>query len=448
MIRSKLAHPGSVLLTLTLAYTVSMSDQGLVGILLEPIKQSLSVSDSQLGVLTGMAFALLYAAAGLPAARWADRGNRVAITSLALGVWSFAVGACVFAGSFSSLIGFRMLAAVGAAAVMPPTYSLVGDYFSSSNARTRAMTIYTSANTLSLCASFILGGYLGARYDWRVAFGVLGALGLLVSVVFSLGISELRTECLTSKAPEGQLKDVFPVLFRTRATRHISLALIVLFTMGYGLAPWYAAFMIRSHGASTGELGFWFGLILGIGGLVGTLAGGFFSATRLQSNERGQLRMVAFATGLTTPCLALFLLAHGKGWALAAFVPFTLLLNVFFGPTFTLLQRLVPDSLRASVLAALMLLCNLIGMGLGPQIVGSLSDALTALWGADSLRIAMLVMSCLALWAAYHFWRAAQTIADDLPSNEAVRAGEPSATTRHAVGCSGGDLLVSPYERG
>ena len=164
----------------------------------------------------------------------------------------------------------------------------------------------------------------------------------------------------------------------------------------------------------TTELGIWLGLILGVGGLLGTLAGGYAAGRWFAQDERGQMRLTAVMIAALVPCFVLFLLLPRKEHALIALVPLMVIFNFFFGPTFALMQRLVPDEIRATTLAVVMLLANLIGMGVGPQVVGILSDLLMPIVGSDSLRYAMLTMSLVALWSAYHFWNVGRTVRGDL----------------------------------
>jgi MFS family permease len=410
-----LAYKRYVLLMLTLVYTITSLDQVLMALVLQPIKQDLRLSDTQLGFLTGIAFGLFYATLGLPIARWADRGNRTAIAALAIALWGATVMACLFVTNFTQLVLARVAAAVGGAGGMPPTYSLVGDYFPEPAERTRALTIYMLASPLSNLLSFIAGGWLTERYGWRWTFCLMGMAGLLLALPVGVTIREpRRNSALMSHEPSPRFGEVLITLWRQKAVRHLSIALILLFTMGLGMGPWYAAFMMRSHGMTTSELGLWLGLIFGLVGMGGILLGGYVAARWFTRDERGQLGLSALAITATVPCVALFLFVPGKYQALAGMVPVALTFNFFLGPVIALMQRLVFDDMRATAIALVMMLATLIGMGVGPQIVGILSDLLAPAFGNDSLRYAMLLMSSVAFWGAYHLWRAGRTVARDL----------------------------------
>jgi MFS family permease len=411
------AYKRYVLSILTVVYTLNFLDGGLIILLLQPIKRDLNLSDTQLGFVTGIAFALFYATLGLPIARWADRGNRVTITSIAIALWGVTVMLCLLVTNFSQLVFARIAAAVGESGCMPPTYSLLGDYFTAPAERTRAMTVYMLANPLSAVISFVLGGWLNDHFGWRITFFAMGIPALLVGVVVKLTVAEPRLGANHSRrlmAPTVRTGDVLATLWRQRSLRHLALALVLLYTMGAGLGPWYAAFMIRSHGMSTSALGVWLGLIVGLSATAGIVTGGYVAANWFSNNERGQMRLSAVAIASVVPCFALFLLLPEKHLALIALAPLMVVFNVFLGPTFALMQRLVRDDMRATTLAIVMLLANLIGMGVGPQVVGLLSDLLAPVFGADSLRYAMLAMSLVAFWAAYHFWQVGRMVKEEL----------------------------------
>jgi predicted MFS family arabinose efflux permease len=402
--------------SLTLVYTLSIADQGLITLLLEPIKEALQLSDTQLGLLAGVAFGIMYAALGVPIARWADQGNRSTITSVMIGLWGAAMMLSVWVSTFTQLLIARTLTAVGEAGCMPPTYSLIGDYFPQAAERTRSMTVYMLANPLSYLLSFIVGGQLNDLYGWRVSFFAAGIPALLLALLVKLSIREprisARSEIGGTSSPK--LSDVLRIMWRQKSTRHLILGLMFAYTAGLALAPWYGAFMVRSHGARIAELGVWFGLIFGIGGVAGVLLGGYVTTHWFGQNERSQMRVIAVVIGLLAPCLALFVLLPGKYSALSALLVFVLAANFLFGPAFALLQRLVADEMRATAAALALLVCNLVGMGIGPQAVGALSDYLRPALGADSLRYSMLAVSILAFWSAYHFWRVGRTVDHDL----------------------------------
>jgi MFS family permease len=406
-----------VLTALTLVYTLNYLDRGLIILLLQPIKEDLRLSDTQLGFVTGIAFALFYATLGVPIARLADRGNRVTISSIAIGLWGITVMLCLLVSNFIQLVLARVAAAVGESGCTPPTYSLLGDYFPGSAERPRAMAIYWLASPVALLISLMAGGWLNHHYGWRMTFFLMGIPGLLAAVLVKTTVVEPRTlknQAKSAPLPLPSMTSVLAALWHQPSSRNLSVAYILLLTMALGLAPWYAAFMMRSHLMTTEELGIWMGLIFGSAGIAGILLGGYLGGAWFAHDEPRQMRLTAASVAALVPCYVLFLLVPSKICALLALMPLVAGLGVFVGPTFALMQRLVPDSMRATTLAVVMLLANLIGMGLGPQIVGIMSDRLMPVAHQDSLRYAMLVISLIALWSAYHFWLVGRTVRQDL----------------------------------
>jgi MFS family permease len=413
------AYKRYVLGTLTVVYTVNYLDRGLIYLLLQPIKEDLHLSDTELGFVTGIAFGLFYATLGLPIARWADRGNRVTIISIAIALWGGAVMMCLLVTNFIQLLAARVAAAAGEAGCMPPVFSLLPDYFRGPAEGTRAMTIYWLGNPLGVVISYIVGGWINELYGWRVAFAVMGIPALVLAALVKLTIAEPRTQAARPHVqmvnqPLSGMADVLRTLWSQRASRHLTIAIILSWTYGTGVTPWYAAFLMRSHGMGTAEIGVWFGTICALGATVGTLLGGYVCARWFANNARGQTRLSAFLIASLVPFSVLFLLLSNKHEALIALAVSMVLSNFYVGPTFALMQRLVIDEMRATTLAVVMALANLIGMAIGPQLVGIVSDFLRPVLGSDSLRYAIMTVSFVAFWSAYHFWQVGRTVQQDL----------------------------------
>ena len=299
---------------------------------------------------------------------------------------------------------------------MPPTYSLVGDYFPGPADRTRAMSFYMLANPLSVLLSFVLGGWLAERYGWRMTFFLMGVPALFVAALVKLSVRDPRasSQARAGRQPLPRLDRVLMDLWGCLSARHLTLALIVLLTVGAGLGPWYATFLTRYHGMTTGTLGYTLGLIFSLGGLAGISLGGYISSRWFADNEQGQMQMIALVVACLSPAFSLFLLLRQTTASLGALAILWTLFNVSIGPTFALLQRLVVPETRATSMALVLMLANLIGMGLGPQMVGLLSDLMRPAFGPESLRYSMLSLSLAALWAAYHFWRVGSHVEADL----------------------------------
>jgi len=396
-------------------------DRFLIGMLMQPIKEELLLSDTQLGFLTGIAFAFFYATLGIPIARWADRGNRLTIISIAMALWGGMVMLCSVVTNFLQLALVRIGAAVGEAGCLPPAYSLIGDYFSVPE-RTRAFAIYMSGVSISIVISSSLAGWINELYGWRVAFLLIGAPGLLMAILVKVTLSEPRQyvdKQLESQEPPQRLSEVLIALWRQRTFRRLIIALTLVNFVGMGLGQWLPAFYIRNYGIATGELGLWIGLVGGMSGVMGTLCGGYLLDRYLADSIQKQMWCIAIGVGFLVPIYWLLLFTSDRSLALLLMCPLNILFSFFYGPVMGLIQRLVEDKTRAMAIATVGLILNLVAMGLGPQVVGIISDWLTPIMGtADSLRFAMAIAAVVSFGSVYYFWVVGRTIDHDLETIE------------------------------
>ena len=422
-------------------------DRIALGTVLENIKTDLHLSDTQLGFLTGIAFALFYSIVGIPIARWADRGNRVLIISLATLISSAAVMLCGTVQTFEQLLLVRIAVSIGEAGCVPPGSSLVADYFSRAE-RPRAIAIYGMGGALSVVAGFFLGGWLNELYGWRTTFMLLGAPGLLLALVAWLSLREPRRFATHAPASRAELSFVSdpctPPPLRKVASRLWSnttfrylllcLAALIFFTNGIGL--WLPSFFVRSYGLGTGEIGTWLAVVYGVGALVGSYVGGDLASRFAPNNERLQLIVVAATIGFCGIVLVLAFLSRSPILAFALMGLQSFGLSACNGPLFGTIQTLVPERMRAISLALVYFFANLVGMGLGPLATGTLSDALTPWTGTESLRYALLLLSPGFCWAAWYAWRASQAVTGDLATLDAADGrdqGQQRAVTASAA---------------
>jgi MFS transporter, Spinster family, sphingosine-1-phosphate transporter len=409
-------------------------DRLALGLVLQDIKLDLKLSDTQLGLLTGIAFTLFYSLMGLPLARWADRGNRVTIISLTTILWSAAVTLCGMVGSFVQLLTVRIAVAVGEAGCIPPAHSLIADYYSRAE-RPRAVSRYMLGSFLSVLFSYLPAGWLNEYYGWRITFMVLALPGLLLGVLAWFTLREPRFATPSAKRADGvmaagrrtlpavapastpspTLRQVRETLWGSATFRHLLLCFAIMQFFGDGLGQWQPAFFIRTYGLETGELGTWFTAIYGIGGLIGTLLGGeLASRTAAAHNERLQLRAMAViyaAFGAISPFIYLAP-NHYIAFAIMGFA--TIIGAAGTGPLFATIQTLVPERMRAIAVATIFMFANLIGTGLGPLVAGALSDALHPILGEQSLRYALLILCPGYIWGGWHLWKGSRTVMQDL----------------------------------
>jgi len=399
-------------------------DRLALGLVLQSIKADLHLSDTQLGFLGGIAFALFYSVMGIPIARRADKGNRVLIIAVTTLLWSAAVALCGLAGTFWHLLLIRVGVAVGEAGSIPPAQSLIADYFQRAE-RPRAVGIYMLGASLSTVIGYFGAGWLNELYGWRTTFAVLGlpGLGLAALAWFTLreprdSALEMPLETPDSPSSDVSLKEVCVVLWSNHTFRHLLFCFSVVSFFGYGILQWQPAFFIRSYGLQTGELGLWFAIIYGLGGVLGTYWGGEL-ASRYAANDEG-LQLKAMALGYSSfgvISLMVYLSPnHYLAFALMAIA--SVGGSAATGPLFATIQTLVPKRMRATAIALIYLCANLIGMGLGPLVAGTLSDLLQPIAGEESLRYALLALSPGYVWGGWHLLRASKTICGDLQAVE------------------------------
>ena len=404
-------------------------DRQILSILLESIKRDLQLSDTALGFLTGIAFALFYTFAGVPIARWADRGTRRTIMALGLAVWSGMTALTGLAQSFTQLALARIGVGVGEAACSPPAHSLLSDYFPPER-RGTALSIFSLGVPIGIMIGYLAGGWINQYFGWRTAFFVVGLPGLLLAVVVRLTLREPPRghsegpQTSTSVTPVDSFPDVLRFMWRLRSFRHLSLAAALHALYGYGVLTFMPAFMMRVHGmTNTAELGLWLGLIAGVFSGIGTFLGGTlgdrFAARK--KDMRWYMWLPAWATLVSVPFSYLFYLWPDGRTALLLYIPAAILGPTYIGPTMAITQGLAKLRMRATASAILLFILNLIGLGLGPQAVGVLSDLLAPTYGAQSIRYALLsVVVTGSVWSSLHYFLAARTLREDLQAKDDV----------------------------
>ena len=406
-----------MLLVLFLVATCSYLDRHIVSVLLEPIKKEFGVSDTLLGLLSGFAFAIFYATLGIPVARWADRGNRRTIVTLAVTLWSGFTVLCGYAGSFWQLALARVGVGAGEAGAIPPSQSLIVDYFAPAR-RASALAIFMSAATAGYLIAFVLGGYLAAHYGWRTTLIVVGAPGLLLALLarFCLDEPRLRPGREPLAAAQSGIGTTVRELFAKPSYRLLLAAVVFYALMAYGSAIFFPSFMVRSLGVSLAEVGLVYGLVSAAGALVGTIGGGFIADRLGQRSASWYAWLPALGCALALPLYVAAILANSFTTFIALSGVGGTLVGACLPSMFTALHAVCGSSRRALSVAVLTFMMSLIGSGLGPVIAGALSDAFAARAGNESLRWAMLVCTLFLLPCIWCFWRAGQHLPRDLES--------------------------------
>ena len=407
-----------VLAILTIVYVFNFIDRQLLVILQEPIKAELGLSDTQLGLLTGFAFALFYVICGIPIARWADKGVRRSIIALALTVWSLMTALCGLAGNYAHLMLARIGVGVGEAGGSPPAHSMISDIFAPNN-RALALSIYSIGIYIGMLVGFGVGGWLADEFNWRLAFFVVGlpGIGLAALLYFTVkepirGWSEGK---MTTAVDTPPITAVAKLLWTRVSFRHIALAASLQAFLIYGIGNWLPSYFQRDYGLSLTTVGTWLALTAGFGGGLGSFFGGWLSDKLGARDVRWYLWTPAMLTFLIVPVITVALTSGSALVALILTAPFNFLTAAYLGSIIAVSHSLVRSQMRALTSAVLFFVINLIGLGLGPLIVGAMSDAFRARDMASPLATAMLICGVIgALWACLHYLLAAASIRKDI----------------------------------
>jgi MFS family permease len=419
-------YPNYVLAVLFIGYVVNVMDRAVLGVLLQPIKLEFNASDTQLGLLGGIAFALFYATLGIPIAVWADRSIRKNVLAICVALWSAMTAFCGMATSFLWLLLARIGTAIGEAGGSPPSHSLISDYFPVRK-RATALSIYALGIPVGAMIGSFSAGWLNEFFGWRLAFIIVGLPGILVALLVYFTIKEPTRGLSDNVAPSVSSADAPPILvvlrflWRRTAFRHLTLAAALHSFVWYGGSTWNAPFFIRSHGMETGETGSWLALFSLIG-TVGTFFGGFIAdkASVRMKDRRWYMWVPGIATLVMVPLQFSSYLAPSLWVVIPSFCVMVILASMFFGPSFAMTQGLAALRMRAVAVSILLFIQTLIGLGLGPFFVGVISDYLTPSIGDDALRWGLVVVGLVNLWAAGHYFWGARTLRQDLEATEAL----------------------------
>lgn len=400
--------PAYVLTLLTIVSFFNYLDRWVIAILLEPIKLELDLSDSQMGLIAGFAFALLYATVGLPLARIADRRSRITLLSVCLALWSAMTALTGLVRNFVELFMVRMAVGIGEAGCGPAAHSVIGDIFPRER-RPLAISIFQAGGVLGQSAGLAIAGIVAQIWGWRAALMVLGLLGIPLALLIYFTVREpARSQDHAQAASESMLA-TFRILFARPPLRHLVIGVSIAAFGSYGMIQWVPSFFIRLHGLSLAEVGGYLGAVKGAAGVLGTVIGGL-ALTRLGPRDiRWELwwPMAMFAFG------PLFYLASFTipGWkaALALQMIGAFISAMAGGVALAAVQSYAEPFRRATALAILGLVSSLLGLGLGPVAVGVVSDLLAPAFGTESLRYALILIGCMPLWGAFHLWLASRS---------------------------------------
>lgn len=404
-----------VLFLLTMVYALNFIDRQILVVLSESIKVDMNLSDSQLGLLTGFAFAIFYVSVGIPIARLADNGNRKNIVAAAITVWSGMTALSGFTQNFWQLLLARIGVGVGEAGGSPPSHSILSDYYPAKE-RGRAMSIYSMGAYLGVLIGFGVGGWINQHYGWRVAFFAVGIPGLVIAALVRYTIREPIRGLAdgNTQTQQSDFKHTLNTLWQLQSFRYFSIGGGFAAFCSYGIGNFLPSFLVRSHDFSAAQVGSSLMLVAGVGGALGTYLGGYFADKFGNKDMRWYLWVPAIPAILGPLLIVAAMFTPDSTLALTGIFFATVIGALYLGPTIALTHTLVSPSSRAMASAILFVILNLIGMGLGPLSTGIISDALAPTMGADSLRYAISAVSFVGFLSMACFYMAAKKLPEDL----------------------------------
>ena len=398
-----------VVTVLMLCQMLASLDAKLPFILVESLKRDLMLSDTQIGLITGPAFSLTYAITAIPIAKLSDRGVRVHIIAGAIVLWSSLTALGGFAQGMKSLLLSRIGVAVGEAALTPAAHSIIADY-TDRGSRPKAIAIYSLGLAIGTFLALSLGGYLNDRFGWRTTLFITGASGLVMSALVLATVREPKRE--QASGQRGLPKGDFLSLLRNKPVRNLMLGGAILGISSGALGSWAPAYVMRTFHLSATETGASFGAVAGGVAILGILCGGFIGGWLAQRQPRNAfyllalsfiVAMVAQIGSLLTSNYPLFMILTAISIFLVAF---------YLAPTYATIQSAVDPSARSFAAAVTLFSISGVGLASGAFVCGVLSDLLEPHYGANSLKIALLILSFFKLWSALHYIQVGRHLAD------------------------------------
>jgi len=435
--------PKLALLMITCISICGFVDRIIMQVLVEPVKAEFGLSDFQIGLVAGLAFAVLNVVLALWVARIAERRRRLTLVTIGTVLWSIATAACGLANSFIQLVLARISVGVGEAVGLPSSSSIISDYFPKEK-RATAMSVLLLAPPIGAFIGFVGGGYIAQAYGWRTAFWIASIPGFILAVLTALIVAEPprgqhdNLGQKTDKVPP--FSAVLRRVWERHSLRHLLIGSTVASMVGFGVNAFLAAFLLRRFGFTVAETGLIAGVIASLPATVSVFGAGWL-ADRIGKRDA---RSYSFIPGISLLIAApVYILAVTRTDATQGIVLLgiaSLFQYAYLGTTFGVFQNMMHPRMRATSSAFNSMLYSLIGNGFGPVLVGLLSDRFaTSATQTDSgkgLMMALAVVAIGYLWAACHYLWATRTIRRDLalPIDAEGMAVRVQATTRQNQG--------------
>ncbi|MEM9878568.1 MAG: MFS transporter [Pseudomonadota bacterium] len=409
-------------------YTFSILDRQIISILAEDIKADLGLSDTQLGLLTGLAFALFYATLGIPIARLAERRSRTLIIAVCLTLWSVMTVAAGMARSFAHLALARIGVGVGEAGAMPASHSLIADRFAPEE-RSSAMAVFQLGVPAGVLFGFLIGGWVNAWLGWRETLIVVGVPGIVLAAIVYLTVKEPARR--TAAALESTFFADLKRLWSIPTYRYLTAASTFASMGGYAVLSWTPPLLLREYELTTAVVGTALALLNGIIGGLGTFGGGALGDRAARRDPKGPFKVAALATVLSGPLFLMAFLATSYVMTLVFLGCAFLFYLSWMGPHWAMVQSVAPQGTRATASAFILFILNLVGLGLGPLGIGIISDAFAAAGLDAPLRSAMIVGTITFPLSALFFYLAGRSYAENPVSDTAARKGEGQPISAH-----------------
>lgn len=403
------------LFILVIVYAFNFIDRQILVILQPLIKVELDLSDTQLGVMSGIVFALFYTIVGIPIARLADSRNRRNIIAISLTLWSGMTAISGLATNYMQLLLARLGVGVGEAGGSPPAHSMISDLFEPKK-RATALAIYSSGIYLGILLGFSFGGYLGQLYGWRITFFVVGLPGVLLAAILWLTVPEPARGVFSSHKAESRttFREVLKTALGKKSFTYLSFGCAFAAFIGYGTSNFMPMFLIQYHGMSLADAGMSLALVIGISGMIGTFGSGYLADKMGSKDLKWYLKIPAIGAVASLPFLYLGFNTENTTIALICYFLGATCNATYLPSAIAMAHSLVSPAMRATVSAILFLIINLIGMGLGPVFVGAISDISRELSGTESLHIALTSTIIIGIVTATLFTLGSRHITSDV----------------------------------
>jgi len=399
------------LTVLTAVFAVNQLDRQILSITLDQIGREFALSDTQLGLLSGLVFAMVYALFGIPIAKLAARGNRRNIIALSVATWSALTIAMAAAQNFVHLALARLGVGIGEAGAISPAHSMISDLYPPER-RTSAMATFVAGSNIGILLAFLIGGIAGQALGWRWAFVIAGIPGLLLAVLLRFTVREPAREAIGISAVvhRSLLVATLKTIWRDRGLFHALIGIGLTGILTFGALTWIPTFIIRVHGLDQAQTGIFLALTIGIIGGLGIWYSGRIADRLGAANPQWRIGVVICSIVVAKPFAIGFLLIDSRIAALACFVMAAIFAGAFWAPTFAFLHSRVPSEMRPMATALFLFVFNMLGVGIGPTLVGFASDTVFAGFGSRSIGAALATIQLIGLWGAWHYWRAMGTI--------------------------------------